>query len=151
MEDKEALERIGQLIMEAHRDKYPSRRQFAIATGMDVKTITTAEKGERELHPSTQRRLEQALGWRKGSIQDVWDNREALSAAAITLAEMERGAGTASGTHAVPNGNGIGPGNLSQFHTEEILGELMYRIRNYKAEITRLNSLIHPDDDAPNA
>ena len=138
MEDKEALERIGQLIVEAHRAKYPSRRQFSFASEMDVKTITSAERGERELHPNTQRKLEQFLGWRKGSIQDVWDNRAALDADAVTVAEMERGAEM---NHAAPV-SGTVPGNLSQFHTEEILGELMYRVRNYKSEIDRLNKVI---------
>lgn len=143
MEDKEALERIGQLIVEAHRGRYDSRRQFALASGMDVKTITTAERGERELHPTTQRKMEDSLGWRRGSIQDVWDNRAALDAESVTVAEMERGAG-ANNTTPV---SVAGVGNLSQFHTEEILGELMYRIRNYKAEINRLNTLIQDVSD----
>lgn len=149
MEDKEALERIGQLITEAHREQYPSRRQFALTTGMDVKTITTAERGERELHPTTQRRLEQALGWRKGSIQEVWDNRATLAPEQVTVADMQRGADLSHNGNVAAAANGMLAGNLSQFHTEEILGELMYRIRNYKAEIARLNSLIPDNTDTP--
>jgi hypothetical protein len=140
MNEQEILEAIGRLITEAHRDRYPSRRQFAIATGMDVKTITTAEKGEREMYPNTQRRLEDALHWRKGSIQDLWENRASLDPGALTVAEMERGyvEGQSEGDElpAAP------VGNLSQFYTEEIMAELMYRIRNYKAEIERLKQQI---------
>lgn len=144
MEDQEILEAIGRLIAAAHKDKYPSRRQFAIAADIDVKTITSAEGGKRELHPHTQRRIEQALGWRKGSIEEVWAHRDEIEPDALTVEDMERGAGEA-GQPLVPEWT---YGNMSQFHTEEIAAELMYRIRNYKEEIARLKKQVSAENGA---
>lgn len=139
MGEQEILKALGRLIAAAHKEKYPSRRQFAIAMDMDTKTVTTAERGERELHPNTQRRMEQALGWRKGSIQEVWDHRDEIDPAALTVPEMERGAEPPA-AEAPPEEWKYG--NMGQFHTEEIAAELMYRIRNYKEEIDRLKKQI---------
>jgi len=131
MKEQETLEALGKLIAAAHKDKYPSRRQFAIATGIDVKTITTAEKGTRELHPNSQRRIEQALNWRKGSIEEVWEHREEIDPTALTVADMERGAGSERG--------GVADDTLatraSQLTDEELLAELSYRFRNYKVRL----------------
>lgn len=130
MKDQETLEALGRLITEAHKDRYPSRRQFAIATGIDVKTITTAERGERELHPNSQRKIEQALGWRKGSIEEVWEHRGEIDLAALTVEEMQRGAGTVT-----PAENDAVASRASQLTDEELLAELSYRFRNYKVRL----------------
>jgi hypothetical protein len=132
MKDQETLEALGKLIAAAHKDKYPSRRQFAIATGIDVKTITTAEKGTRELHPNSQRRIEQALGWRKGSIEEVWEHRDEIDPGALTVAEMERGVTTATWA---PAGEEPHVNRASQLTDEELLAELSYRFRNYKVRL----------------
>jgi len=131
MKEQETLEALGKLIAAAHKDKYPSRRQFAIATGIDVKTITTAEKGTRELHPNSQRRIEQALGWRKGSIEDVWAHRNTIDLSALTVAEMERGAPSAPG----PATEDTVVSRASQLTDEELLAEISYRFRNYKVRL----------------
>ena len=131
MGDQEILEALGRLIAAAHKDKYPSRRQFAIATGIDVKTITTAEKGTRELHPNSQRQIEKALGWRKGSIEEVWEHRDTLDPAKLTVADMERGAAADTWTGSdEPQVN-----RASQLTDEELLAELSYRFRNYKVRL----------------
>ncbi|WP_306916838.1 transcriptional regulator [Arthrobacter sp. V4I6] len=133
MNEQQTLEALGRLITEAHRDKFPSRRQFALTTGIDVKTITTAEKGERELHPTTQRRLEQALGWRKGSISEVWEHRESLDQATLTIAEMERGAeDEPADSEAAAQARVT---RASQLTDEELLAEISYRFRNYKVRL----------------
>ncbi len=131
MGDQEALEALGKLIAAAHKDKYPSRRQFALATGIDVKTITTAEKGTRELHPNSQRRIEQALGWRKGSIEEVWEHRGEIDPAALTVADMERGAMADTWS----TGDESHVNRASQLTDEELLAELSYRFRNYKVRL----------------
>lgn len=128
MDDTQALEMIGRLITEAHRARYPSRRQFALATGMDVKTITTAEKGTRELHPTTQRRIEDALGWRRGVIGELWEHRAELTPGTITMADMERGAEDNDPEGTKPTV----VHRASQLTDEELLAELSYRFRNYK-------------------
>jgi len=131
MKEQETLEALGKLIAAAHKDKYPSRRQFAIATGIDVKTITTAEKGTRELHPNSQRRIEQALGWRKGSIEEVWEHRDEIDLSALTVAEMERGAASEAGGVEAD----LVVSRASQLTDEELLAELSYRFRNYKVRL----------------
>lgn len=136
MNDTETFAALGRLIVEAREERYPSRRQFAQAAGMDIKTVVTAEKGVRELHPHTQRRIEQALGWRKGAIHDVWQHRSEIPAESLTVAEMERGAADETWEDlARKEQNGS---RLSHFESEEIVAELMYRIRNYKEDIARL-------------
>jgi hypothetical protein len=132
MKDQETLEALGKLIAAAHKDKYPSRRQFALAAEVDVKTITSAEKGTRELHPNSQRRIEQALGWRKGSIEEIWEHRDEIDPAALTVAEMERGVTPATWA---PGGEEPHVNRASQLTDEELLAELSYRFRNYKVRL----------------
>jgi hypothetical protein len=141
MEDKEAREAIGHLIAAAHKDKYPSRRQFGLAAKVNIKTIISAERGERLLHPSTMRSLEKALGWRKGSIEDIWERRADIDPDAVTLAEMERGADTDTDadtdadTDLLPMENHtphVRP--ASQLTDEELLAELSIRFWGYKVQ-----------------
>lgn len=133
MGEKETLKALGRLIAAAHKDKYPSRRQFAAAADIDVKTITSAEKGERELHPTSMRRIERALGWRKGSIEEIWEHRDEIDPGRLTVAEMERGAGDATWT--APAGEEPHVNRASQLTDEELLAELSYRFRNYKVRL----------------
>ena len=133
MNDTETLTAVARLIIEARQDRYPSRRQFALATGVDIKTVVTAEKGERELHPHTQRRIEQALGWRKGAIQDVWQHRSEIPAESLTVAEMERGA--TEDTWEDLEAKATQVTRASQLTDEELLAEISYRFRNYKIRL----------------
>jgi transcriptional regulator with XRE-family HTH domain len=133
MNDSETLQALGRLIADARKDRYPSRRQFAITTGVDIKTVTTAEKGERELAVNTQRRIEQALGWRKGSIEDVWLHRSEIPAESLTVQEMERGSGEETWEDLDAAANQVR--RASQLTDEELLAELSYRFRNYKVQI----------------
>jgi transcriptional regulator with XRE-family HTH domain len=135
MDEQETLQRIGCLIAEARRHKYPSRRQFAFKSGVNIKTLMTAEKGAREISLGTQVRVEKALGWRDGSIGDVLRNRKNLDPDTVTVADMERGAPAAE-TDIVdlletkPHW-GLGVSD------EELLAEVSYRLRNYKDETER--------------
>jgi hypothetical protein len=131
MEDKDALKAIGHLIAAAHKDKYPSRRQFGLAAKVNIKTITSAERGERLLHPSTMRSLEKALGWRKGSIEDIWERRADIDPDAVTLAEMERGA-DADLLPMEDHTPHVRP--ASQLTDEELLAELSIRFWGYKVQ-----------------
>jgi transcriptional regulator with XRE-family HTH domain len=131
MEDQETLEAIGKLIAAARKDKYPSRRQLALAAGIDVKTIMSAEGGKKVPHPNSQRRIEQALGWRKGSIEDLWERRADIGPDAVTLAEMERGADA----HLLPMETDtphVSP--ASRLTDEELLAELSIRFWGYKVQ-----------------
>jgi transcriptional regulator with XRE-family HTH domain len=133
MNDTETFAALGRLIVEAREERYPSRRQFAQAAGMDIKTVVTAEKGVRELHPHTQRRIEQALGWRKGAIHDVWQHRTEIPAESLTVQEMERGAGEETWEDLEAKATQVS--RASQLTDEELLAELSYRFRNYKIRL----------------
>lgn len=133
MNDTETLKKLGALIAEARMDRYPSRRQFALAVGADIKTIATAEKGDRELHPHSQRRIEQALGWRKGSIGDVWQHRAELMPESLTVAEMERGAEAETWEDLEKSAAQVI--RARHLTDEELLAELSYRFRNYKIRL----------------
>jgi len=133
MNDEQTLKALGRLIADAQADRYPSRRQFAKHVGVDIKTITSAEKGERELHPNSQRKIEQALGWRKGSIQDVWQHRSEIPAESLTVGEMERGAGEDTWEDLEAASKRVT--RASQLTDEELLAELSYRFRNYKIRL----------------
>lgn len=133
MNDTETLQAIGDLIAEARKERFPSRRQFAKAAGVDIKTAVTAETGEREIHPHTQRRIEQALGWRKGAIEDVWMHRVEIPAESLTVQEMERGAGEESWEDL--EAKSVSVTRASQLTDEELLAELSYRFRNYKVRL----------------
>lgn len=116
MDDAEAWSAIGQLIGKAQREKFPSRRQFSIATSLDIKTLTAAEKGMRELHSNTQSEIEKALGWRKGSIDEVWTRRGDITAESLTVQQMHE-----QNNHATPF-------SASDLTDKELLDELALRL-----------------------
>lgn len=140
MEEKEARELLGALIAEAWPGKYPSRRQFALNSDVNIKTLMTAETGEREMSLGTQMRIEKALGWRTGSIGDVLRNRQTLGPHAVTIADMERGAPAPDEEILTSQQNTSHWG--SGVSDEELLVEVSYRLRNYKDEIKRLKALV---------
>jgi hypothetical protein len=140
MEEQETLKLIGRLITEAYLNKFASRRQFSIATGINQKTIATAETGERRIAVGTQSRIERALGWRRGSIAELLENGKTLKPGDVTLAEMERGA-AASDAETVTFQEEKPHWGLG-ITDEELLLEVSYRLRNYKDEIKRLKSLL---------
>lgn len=141
MNDTETLKALARLIVEAREERYPSRRQFSIAAGMDIKTVVSAEKGERDLHPHTQRRLEQTLGWRKGSIADVWEHRSEIPAESLTVAEMERGGEDETWEDLEATAPQVR--RASQLTNDELITEIMYRMRNDKEEIARLKRALN--------
>lgn len=132
MDDQETLKAVGALIEEAWKNRYPSRRQFAKAVGADIKTVVSAGKGERAIAFHTQNRIEKALGWRKGSIENVWQHRTEIPVENLTLEEMERGA-TEDTWEDLEKASNVT--RASQLTDEELLAELQYRFRNYKVRL----------------
>lgn len=137
MDEQQTRELLGKLIAAAWPGKYPSRRQFAINSGVNIKTLMTAETGAREMSLGTQMRVEKALGWRTGSIGDVLRNRATLTPDSLTIADMERGAPTEEIVTFQESTSHWGSGVTD----EELLVEVSYRLRNYKDEIKRLKAL----------
>lgn len=139
MNDKEALERIGHLIRDARKHLGESMAALAERAGINSKTLWSAETGSRFPQDVNQLKIEKALGWRHGSIQEAWAEREALDADNLTVEWMRAG------------GDSTSWGELAQQKTaplakainltdEELLAEIAYRFRNYREENARLKA-----------
>lgn len=139
MNDKETLERIGQLIRDARKHLGESMAALAERAGINSKTLWSAETGSRFPHDINQLKIEKVLGWRHGSIAEAWAQREDLDADNLTVEWMQAGGDSASwgelaAQKTTPLAKAI---NLTD---EELLAELSYRFRNYREENARLKA-----------
>ena len=132
--EQEALEIIGRLIKQGRLEKGLRALPFAKVAEVDTKTLASMEKGTRVAWETNQRKVETALGWRAGAIQEVLDHAPDIPVESVTLASLQEGAAEASWEdlaaeesrteHPVTRAN--------QLTDEELLAELSYRFRNYK-------------------
>lgn len=133
--DTETLELLGQLIQKARMELQTSQIAFAEQIGLNVQTLRTMERGERLTQSVAQAKVEKGLGWRTGSIKEIWDDREDLVAENVTLDEMRRGATEPSFQELEKNGNEAPVMKASMLSDEELLAEISYRFRNYKVQL----------------
>lgn len=135
--EAEALETIGNLIKQGRLQRGYAQKPFATSSGVDTKTLASMEKGTRVAWETNQRKVEQALGWRVGSIQAVLDDAENIPAGSVTLDSMKEGAGEDTWQDlAEEDTKSQGPvRKASLLSDEELLAELSYRFRNYKDRI----------------
>lgn len=136
MNETETLEHLGLLIQNARMEIQRSQIAFSKEIGLNVQTLRTMERGERMAQSVAQAKVEKGLGWRTGSIREIWDDRDNLTADQVTLDEMRRGAGEAT-FQELENGNGHPVMKASLLSDEELLAELSYRFRNYKIALNR--------------
>lgn len=135
MNETETLELIGNLIKNARMELQTSQIAFAEQIGLNVQTLRTMERGDRLAQSVAQAKVEKGLGWRTGSIREVWEDREDLVAENVTLDEMRRGAGEGSFQDIERNGETSPVMKASMLSDEELLAELSYRFRNYKVQL----------------
>jgi DNA-binding XRE family transcriptional regulator len=133
--ETEALEHIGTLIQVARMQLPKSQIAFSKTISLNVQTLRTMEKGERLVQSVAQAKVENGLGWRIGSIREVWEDRENLSSEQVTLEEMRRGAGEASFQDLENGSTGSPVMKASLLSDEELLAEISYRFRNYKVQL----------------
>lgn len=135
--DKEALERIGQLIRDARKEKGESMAALAERAGINSKTLWSAEKGERVPHDVNQLKIEKALGWRHGAMAEAYSGREELGPENLTLDWMRAGGDATSWGELARN---VSAPLAKAIHLtdEELLAEISYRFRNYREENARL-------------
>lgn len=135
MNETETLEHLGSLIQLARMEVQKSQIAFAKDIGLNVQTLRTMERGERMAQSIAQAKVEKGLGWRTGSIRELWEDRENLGPEHVTLEEMRRGAGEPT-FQEIENGSGQSPVmKASLLSDEELLAEISYRFRNYKVQL----------------
>ena len=135
MTEQEALEIIGRLIKEGRLAKGLRQRPFAIESGVDTKTLASMENGTRVAWETNQRKVEKALGWRVGSIQEVLDHAPDTPVGSVTLTSMQEGGTEATWQDLAAEESRATEQPVTranQLTDEELLAELSYRFRNYK-------------------
>lgn len=131
----QTLELIGNLIVNARMELAISQIQFAEQIGLNVQTLRKMERGDGMAQSVAQAKVERGLGWRTGSIREVWEEREDLVAENVTLDEMRRDAGESTFQELEKNGDTSPVMKASLLSDEELLAEISYRFRNYKVQL----------------
>lgn len=67
--DASAAQKIGLLVEFERRERGMSRSELARAVEVDLRTITSIEKGRKWPRDTTQAKIEGALGWRPGTME----------------------------------------------------------------------------------
>ena len=135
VEKSEALEIIGQLIKEGRLARGLRQVPFAKFAEVSTKTLASMETGTREAWETNQRKVEKALGWRMGSIQEVIDNAAETPKESVTLESMQEGGSAESWQDLAELESSLTEQPVTranQLTDEELLAELSYRFRNYK-------------------
>lgn len=133
--ESEALETIGALIKQGRLEMGLAQQPFAKLSGVDTKTLASMEKGTRLAWETNQRKVEDALQWRAGSIQKVIDEAADTPRESVTLESLRDGGGEASWQALADEERAAKEGPVTranQLTDEELLAELSYRFRNYK-------------------
>lgn len=63
--------RLGELITDGYKAAGHTRKSLAPLVGISDRSLYSLEVGERAPRGATQRRLEEALGWARGSVADL--------------------------------------------------------------------------------
>lgn len=135
MNDTEILELLGNLIKNARMELQTSQIAFAEQIGINVQTLRKMERGDGMAQSVAQAKVEKGLGWRTGSIRELWEDREHLVEENVTLDEMRRGAGEPTFQELENGGNESPVMKASMLSDEELLAEISYRFRNYKVQL----------------
>lgn len=132
MEYTEALKTIGRLVKRGRLDINSGQRTFAANAGIDLKTLRTLETGERTPREATLVKIEDALGWRQGVIREVLDHHAIIPITSVTLEYMHEGAEESSWLDlAAEEERNLQPvRKAALLSNEEIIGELLYRLRH---------------------
>lgn len=139
MNDDETLKLIGGLIQLGRMEQQTSQIAFANQINLNVQTLRTMERGERMAQDKAQAKVERGLGWRIGSIREVWEGREDLIPEHITLEEMRHNADEPTFQEIENGGNNRPVMKASLLSDEELLAELAYRFRNYRVQLNGEN------------
>lgn len=132
MNAQEALETIGKLIVSGRLELGIAQQPFAKHAGLSYTTLRSMESGQRVPWDTNQRKIENALGWRPGAIQEILDNAETIPMESLTLDYLREGAGepTWQDLDAEESETTRPVTRAGELSNEELIGELAYRLRN---------------------
>lgn len=130
--ENQALKIIGELIREARVTAGFTKRPFAQYAGINTRTLVSMEEGERVAWETNQRKVEDALNWRAGAIQDILNNATDIPPESVTMDFMRQGAGQETWKDLdAAEADAIKPvTRAGELSNEELIGELAYRLRN---------------------
>lgn len=81
-------EALGKLVSEARVQMGLSKERLAEIAGVAKNTLLHFEQGKRMPFDQTQRKIEDALGWRQGSIREVQMNSSEIDPESLTIEDM---------------------------------------------------------------
>ena len=138
MEYTEALKTIGRLVRNGRLEMDTAQQPFARDAGVDLKTLRTLETGDRAPRDTTLIKIEAALGWRQGVIREVLDHHAIIPVTSVTLDYLREGAQEATWLDlAAEEERNLQPvRKASLLSNEEIIGELLYRLRHEQRGIS---------------
>lgn len=130
--ETQALKIIGELIREARVTAGFTKRPFAQYAGINTRTLVSMEEGERVAWETNQRKVEDALNWRPGAIQEILNNATDIPPESVTMDYMRQGAGQETWQDIdAAESEMIKPvTRAGELSNEELIGELAYRLRN---------------------
>jgi len=115
---------IGALVSKQRVELALSQKGLAALADVDVKTLRSLENGERWPQPINRYKIETALGWRQGAMDEIRDNDDADP----TLANLKAGAHQ---HEEWPHDAEQPVKRASQLSDAELLSELTYRFNMY--------------------
>lgn len=137
--DIEALKVIGRLVVSARVQQGKTQVGLAKEAGVDVKTLRTLEGGDHLLQDTKLHAIEKVLGWRAMSIRQVWDVRDHIDLDSVTTDDMKLGSQHGGwGELAAEASKPVT--KASQLTTEELVLDLLYRVRHYEVELSRMKA-----------
>ena len=130
--EKQALKIIGELIREARVTAGFDKRPFSQYAGINPRTLASMEEGDRVAWETNQRKVEDALNWRIGAIQEILNNATDIPPESVTMDFMKQGAGQETWKDLdAEEVEEIKPvTRAGELSNEELIGELAYRLRN---------------------
>lgn len=135
MNDQQTRDALGALLKEVRLAQAATQQEMAKQCGVDIRTWQVLERGEKLPREMNLAKIEKGIGWRVGSIMEIWRDRDHIPASSVTLAEMTHGSTEASWTDLEAEAAGGPVLRASQLTDEELAAELTYRLRNYKNRV----------------
>lgn len=118
MTNEEAMLTIGLLVVEARERLGYNRKVAADRVGLNYRTLSDVERGERLPNKSTLSAIERTYAWSEGALLRLWDNRKQIPFGSLTIEDLR----------VKPHEIEVPLAKASELSTEELLAELNFRV-----------------------